>query len=62
MAKICTEQSYPTRHRPSIRTPDAELEDVENGTYRSDFTTGAATAVESNTPSHFTLICGLWEV
>ncbi|XP_067085932.1 cyclic nucleotide-gated channel cone photoreceptor subunit alpha [Osmerus mordax] len=34
MAKICTEQSYPTRHRPSIRTPDAELDDVENGTYR----------------------------
>nr|AER38242.1 cyclic nucleotide gated ion channel alpha 3 variant 3 [Oncorhynchus mykiss] len=38
MAKICTEQSYPatTRQRPSLCTPNDNLDSIENGTPRSN--------------------------
>ncbi|KAM9503447.1 cyclic nucleotide-gated channel cone photoreceptor subunit alpha isoform 1-T2 [Salvelinus alpinus] len=38
MAKICTDQSYPatTRQRPSLCTPNDNLDPIENGTPRSN--------------------------
>uniref|UniRef100_A0A8C7G0D6 Cyclic nucleotide gated channel subunit alpha 3 n=1 Tax=Oncorhynchus kisutch TaxID=8019 RepID=A0A8C7G0D6_ONCKI len=38
MAKICTDQSYPamTRQRPSLCTPNDNLDSIENGTPRSN--------------------------
>uniref|UniRef100_A0A4W5LNR0 Cyclic nucleotide gated channel subunit alpha 3 n=1 Tax=Hucho hucho TaxID=62062 RepID=A0A4W5LNR0_9TELE len=38
MAKICTDQSYPatTQPRPSLCTPDDNLDSIENGTPRSN--------------------------
>nr|XP_046155595.1 cyclic nucleotide-gated channel cone photoreceptor subunit alpha-like isoform X2 [Oncorhynchus gorbuscha] len=38
MAKICTDQSYPatTRQRPSLCTPNDNLDTIENGTPRSN--------------------------
>ncbi|XP_074088115.1 cyclic nucleotide-gated channel alpha-3 [Macrotis lagotis] len=38
MAKINTQHSYPTIHRLSVRTPDEDLERVENGTNRTHST------------------------
>nr|XP_029511943.1 cyclic nucleotide-gated cation channel alpha-3-like isoform X1 [Oncorhynchus nerka]XP_029511944.1 cyclic nucleotide-gated cation channel alpha-3-like isoform X2 [Oncorhynchus nerka] len=41
MAKICTDQSYPatTRQRPSLCTPNDNLDSIENGTPRSEVAT-----------------------
>ena len=36
MAKICTDQSYSTRLRPSNRTTDDDLTVIENGDSRLD--------------------------
>ncbi|XP_059426840.1 cyclic nucleotide-gated cation channel alpha-3-like isoform X2 [Carassius carassius] len=35
MAKICTEQSYPSRHMLSVRASDDELDQTENGASRA---------------------------